>query len=538
MKRPTYLVLAAAGAFWLATAALSQEPPERVDAGMISAIRVEGLAHPQVMDTVSWLADMYGPRLTGTPGFKQAADWAQKKMGEWGLANIHKEPWKFGKGWSLVRFSGHMVEPQISPLIGYPKSWTPGTKGTVTGEVVRVDIASDADFEKYRGKLAGKIVLTQPAREVKMLEGIIVQRWTDSLLKEAETSPLTPPGPERARDPSKPTLAERTQQFFAKEGVVAALDRGADAYMVPGDNQMSWRTQHVDGGTIFVTEGGPHVSEYAGKDLVPAITLAVEHYNRMVRILDKKIPVKVELNIQVQFYDETEPNGANVIADLPGAELANEQVILGAHLDSHQSATGATDNAAGCAVMMDAIRILKALNVKPRRTIRIALWGGEEEGLLGSKAYVRDHLFDPASKAPKPEYQSVVAYYNMDNGTGRVRGIWLQENLAIAPIFRTWFQPLRDLDVPGTIAPRAVSGSDYASFDEIGIPAFQFMQDRLEYNSRTHHSNMDTVDHIQREDLVQAAIVAATFAYNTAMRPEKLPRRAGPYNPGVNAEKQ
>jgi Zn-dependent M28 family amino/carboxypeptidase len=258
----------------------------------------------------------------------------------------------------------------------------------------------------------------------------------------------------------------------------------------------------------------------------------------MVRILDKKIPVKVELNIQAQFYDETEPNGANVIADLPGAELANEQVILGAHLDSHQSATGATDNAAGCAVMMDAIRILKALNVKPRRTIRIALWGGEEEGLLGSKAYVRDHLFDPASRAPKPEYQNVVAYYNMDNGTGRVRGIWLQENLAIAPIFRTWFQPLGDLDVPGTIAPRSVSGSDYASFDEIGIPAFQFMQDRLEYNSRTHHSNMDTVDHIQREDLVQAAIVAATFAYNTAMRPEKLPRRAGPYNAGVNAEKQ
>jgi carboxypeptidase Q len=237
----------------------------------------------------------------------------------------------------------------------------------------------------------------------------------------------------------------------------------------------------------------------------------------------------VEVNVQAQFHDETEPNGFNVIADLPGGELSNELVILGAHLDSHQSATGATDNAAGSAIMMEALRILKSLGVKPRRTIRVALWGGEEEGLLGSKVYVRDHLFDEATKTIKPEYQNVSAYYNMDNGTGRIRGIWLQENLAIAPIFRTWFQPLRDLDVPGTIAPRSVSGSDYASFDEVGIPAFQFMQDRLEYNSRTHHSNMDTVDRIQRDDLVQAAIVVATFAYDTAMRPEKLPRKAGRY---------
>jgi hypothetical protein len=223
--------------------------------------------------------------------------------------------------------------------------------------------------------------------------------------------------------------------------------------MVAGDNQMSWRTQHTDGGTIFVTTGGPHDTEHAGKDLVPSITLAVEQYNRMVRILDKKIPVKVELNVQAQFYDETEPNGFNVIADFPGTDLSNELVIVGAHLDSHQSATGATDNAAGVAVMMDAMRILMALGVKPRRTIRIALWGGEEEGLLGSKAYVREHLV---------ENQNVAAYYNMDNGSGRIRGVWLQENLAIAPIFRAWFQPLRDLDVPGTIAPRSVVGSDYA----------------------------------------------------------------------------
>jgi Zn-dependent M28 family amino/carboxypeptidase len=298
--------------------------------------------------------------------------------------------------------------------------------------------------------------------------------------------------------------------------------------MVAGDNQMSWRTQHADGGTIFVTTGGPYQNEYAGHDLVPSITLAVEQYNRMVRILDKKIPVKVELNVQAKFYDESsaEPNGFNVIADLPGSDLSSEIVMLGAHLDSHQSATGATDNASGVAVMMDAMRTLRALGAKPRRTIRIALWGGEEEGLLGSKAYVREHLFDEATKKPKPDNQKISAYYNMDNGTGRIRGVWLQENLAIAPIFRTWFQAVRDLDVPGTIAPRSVVGSDYASFDEAGIPAFQFMQDRLEYNSRTHHSNMDTVDRVQKDDLVQAAIVVATFAWDTAMRGEKLPRKA------------
>ena len=529
MKKRIWPVVIVLAAGWWATSANSQERPrEPVDAATISAIRDEGLRHSQVMETVSWLADVYGPRLTGSPAFRQAGDWAQKQMTQWGFGNVHKESWPFGKGWSLVRFSAQMTEPQISPLIGYPKSWTPGTRGAVTGDVIRVDIRSDADFEKYRGKLNGKIVLTQPAREVKMLEGIIVQRWTDPLLKEAETSPLAPLAPEPVRDPSKPTFTERRSAFFAREGVLAELDRGSDAYLVAGDNQMSWRTQRVDGGTVFVTTGGPHDNEHAGKNLVPSITLAVEHYNRMIRILDKNIPVKVELNIETKFYDETEPNGFNVIADLPGSDLAGEQVILGAHLDSHQSATGATDNAAGDAVMMEAMRILKALNLKPRRTIRLALWGGEEEGLLGSKAYVKEHVFD---HAPKPDYQKIAAYYNMDNGTGRVRGIWLQENLAIAPIFRAWFQPLRDLDVPGAIAPRAVSGSDYASFDDVGIPAFQFMQDRLEYNSRTHHSNMDTVDRIQRDDLVQASIVVATFAYNTATRPERLPRRTGPFNP-------
>jgi carboxypeptidase Q len=493
---------------------------------MISAIRDEGLAHAQAMDHVIWLADVYGPRVTGSPGLRQAADWAVRKLGEWGLSNVHKEPWPFGKGWSLVRFSAHMIEPQVQPLIGYPKSWTPGTGGVVTAGVVRADINTDADFEKYRGKLAQKIVLMQPARDVRMLEGIIVQRWTDALLKESESTPpasAEAPVPDR---PGQPTQQERIQQFLIKEGVIATLDRGPDAFLVAGDNQMSWRTQRTDGGTVFVTTGGPHDSTNAGK-VVPSVTLAVEHYNRMVRVLERGIPVKVELDIQTQFHDEAEMNGFNVIADLPGSDLANEIVLIGAHLDSHQSGTGATDNAAGSAVMMDVMRILKAVGAKPRRTIRLALWGGEEEGMLGSKAYVKEHLGDPAARTARPEHQSLSAYYNLDNGTGRVHGVWLQGNLAIAPIFRAWFEPLRDLGVT-TIAPRSVTGSDYQSFDAVGIPAFQFMQDRLEYNSRTHHSNMDTVDRVQRDDLVQMAVVAATFAYNTAIRPEKLPRKTPP----------
>jgi carboxypeptidase Q len=500
---------------------------EQVDDAMISAIRQQELDHSEVMEYVGWLADVYGPRVTGSPGFKQAVDWALQELRKWGLSSVHEEKWPFGYGWSLIHYSASMVEPQYQPLIGYPKSWTPGTRGSVVADVVRVDIESEADFQKYHGKLAGKVALIQPARDVEMLEGIIVQRWTEPLLREAEATPLV--GPKESPQPfrsSPPTMVEKIQQFFHDEGVVAELDRGNDAFMVPGDNQMSWKTQRTDGGTIFVTIGGRHDSPNGG-NVVPSITLAVEHYNRMIRILDKGLPVKVELDIQTKFYDEDqkELNGINVIAEIPGSELPNEVVILGAHLDSHQAATGATDNAAGVAVMMEAMRVLRAIGAKPRRTIRIALWGGEEEGELGSHAYVAQHFVDPVAKTFKPEYRNVSAYYNLDNGTGRIRGVWLQENLAVSPIFKAWFQSLRDLGVTATIAPRSVKGSDYESFDAVGIPAFQFMQDRLEYNSRTHHSNMDTTDHVQRDDLVQMAIVVATFAYDTAMRREKLPRK-------------
>lgn len=519
---------AAALATGLVAVPLAQTPaptaPERLDYATIARIKDEGLNRSQVMDHVSWLTDVYGPRLTGSPAIFQASDWALARMAEWGLVNGHREPWTFGQGWSLVRFSAHLVEPQVQPLIGYPKSWTPGTAGTVTAEVVRPEIASEDDLAKYRGQLRGRIVLAQPAREVTLLEERVVLRMTPELLREAGQTPIPAPRP-AGGPPRGPSFQQRLLQFYQDEGVVAILDRGSDGTRVGGGSDLSWRTQRTDGGTIFVGSGGPR-DERAGSGL-PQVTLAVEHYNRMARVLDKGVPVKVELHVETRFHDETTENGFNVVAELPGTDLAGEIVMIGAHFDSTHAATGATDNAAGSAAMMEAMRILAAVGVKPRRTIRIALWGGEEQGLIGSREYVRAHFGDARTMALAPAHAKLSAYFNLDNGTGRIRGVWLQENLAVAPIFEQWMAPLGDLGVT-TLGPRSVGGTDHLSFDAIGLPGFQFIQDRLEYQSRTHHSNMDVYDRVQREDMVQMAIVAAVFAHNAAMRDEKLPRKALP----------
>jgi carboxypeptidase Q len=510
---------------------------EKLDYATIGRIRDEGLNRSQVMDHVSWLSDIYGPRLTGSPAILQASDWVIKKVTEWGLTNAHREPWKFGKGWSLVRFSAHLVEPQVQPLIGLPIEWSAGTRGTVTGDVVRVQIATEADFAKYRGKLAGKIVLTQPPRQVRLLEGPIILRMDDRWTREAETTPVpTARGARGAGAPAEDepgaggrgaaaAFRQKLSEFMAAEGALAIFERGSDTDMAAGGSDLTWQQQRPDGGTIFPAGAAPR-DENAGKG-VPRVTLAVEHYNRMVRILDKGVPVKVELNVETKYYDETSMNGFNTIADIPGADLASEVVMLGAHFDSHPYATGATDNATGSAAMMEAVRILTAIGVKPRRTIRLALWGGEEQGLLGSRAYVREHFADIETMTLKPEHAKLAAYFNSDNGTGRVRGIWMQGNLAVRPIFEQWIAPLRDLGVT-ILSPRPVTSTDHLSFDNAGLPGFQFLVDRLEYNARTHHSNMDTYDRVQREDMVQQAAVLAVFAYNAAMRDDKLPRKALP----------
>jgi carboxypeptidase Q len=527
---------------------------EKLDYAAIAQIRDEGLSRSQVMDHIGWLADVYGPRLTGGPGIMQASDWALKRFQEWGLANSHREHFEFGRGWSLERFSAHMIEPQVQPLIGFPGSWTPSTKGPVTAEVVRVQIDSEADFDRYRGTLAGKIALTQPAREVRMLDGLIVSRMGEEELREAETTPIPAArggrGAAGARGAAGQrgrggasggqSLSTRIDQFLKTEGVIAVFNRGSDSLTASIGSNLSIQQQRTDGGTVFPSGGGSRTSDPA--TILPTVTLAVEHYNRMIRILDKGIPVKVELNLETKFYDETPPAaggaagtevgsglGFNTIAEIPGTDpgLKDEVVLLGAHFDSVAAATGATDNATGSAAMMEAMRILKAVGIKPRRTIRIALWGGEEQGLLGSRAYIREHYGDPATMQLKPAHQKISVYFNSDNGTGRVRGVWLQGNLAVKPIFAQWIEPLKDLGVV-SLAPRSVASTDHSSFDNVGIPAFQFMVDRLEYNARTHHSNMDVVDRVQRDDMVQQATVIAVFAYDAAMRDEKLPRKALP----------
>jgi hypothetical protein len=508
----------------------AQAPAEKLDYQTIGRIRDEGLNRSQVMDHVSWLADVYGPRLTGGPGIMQAGDWALKKFTEWGLSNPHRETFQFGKGWALERFSAHMIEPQLQPLIGMPAGWSAGTNGPVTAEVVRAQIDTEADMERFRGKLAGKIVLTQPARTVSMLDGLIVHRMTPEEFAEAATTPIPSArgrGGRGGRGGADNNLRQKIAQFYKSEGVVALLNRGGDSDTAAAGSNLDTQQQRTDGGTIFPSGNASRGAD-AGQ-AVPSVTLAVEHYNRMTRILDKGLPVKVELNIQSKFYDETTPNGFNLVAEIPGSDpvLKEEVVILGAHFDSVAHSPGATDNATGSAAMMEAMRILKAIGAKPRRTIRIALWGGEEQGLMGSRAYVREHFADVTTMTLKPAHAKVAAYFNSDNGTGRIRGIWLQSNLAVAPIFEQWIEPLRDLGV-SALGPRSVSSTDHVSFDNAGLPGFQFMVDRLEYNSRTHHSNMDTVDRVQRDDMVQHATVIAVFAWNAANRDDKLPRKALP----------
>ena len=513
------------GAVLAAVALPSAQSP---DPTTVTAIREEGFERSQVMDLVGWLSDVYGPRVTGTPAIEEAREWAAERLRSWGVGNLREERFAFGRGWSLVRFHAHLIEPRVMPIIGYPRSWSPSTAGTVGAEVVRVDIRGPDDVDRYRGTLRGKIVLPQPARAVPLLEGDLVLRMDEALLA-AAGRPAQSPAPRpvrRARRAAGPSLRELTDALFVEEGVVAVLERGSGSVVVsgaPSGSDLDWPTQRTDGGTVFVGQGGSR--DPGAAPVVPSATIAVEHYNRMARILERGLPVRVELNIATRFHDEARPNGFNLLGEIPGTDRAEEVVLLGAHFDSTPAATGATDNAAGVAAMMEALRILRAVGAVPRRTIRIALWGGEEQGLLGSRAYVRAHYGDRDTMRLLPAHEELSAYYNLDNGAGRIRGIWLQGNRRIAPIFEAWLPELADLGVT-TIGRRSTRGTDHVAFDEVGLPGFQFLQDRLEYNARTHHSNMDFYDRVPAADVMQMAVVAAVFAYNTAMLDERLPRKA------------
>ena len=537
MKRAVRIAGLIASLSLISAIAWSQEKQEKVDLETITRIRYEGFHNSKVMDYASGLMDSIGERLTGSPNMKRANEWTRDQLTAMGLSNAHLEPWgPFGRGWANQYVNVRMTSPDIAPLLVYAKAWTPGTNGVVTGKCIRVNIEKKEDFDKYKGKLAGMILIFGPDAEVKPIIEAPYKRYTDDdLAKTAEYQiPGERPAFRFADFVKRQQFVKEMNQFLADEKVLAVIDHSRGT---------------AGGGTVFVQSGGSYKTGETAT--IPQLTMASEHWSRIARLLDKKKDVTLELNVTNTFYDD-DPMQYDTIAELPGTDKKDEVVMLGAHLDSWHAGTGATDNGAGTIVMMEAMRILKALDIKPRRTIRIGLWSGEEEGLLGSQGYVEQHfgsrppMDDPGMKGMptlmrreagpvtvKPEQAKVSGYFNVDNGTGKIRGIYLQENEAVEPIFEAWMRPFKDLDMT-TITMRNTGGTDHQSFDAVGIPGFQFIQDPVEYESRTHHSNMDVYDRLQPEDLKQMAVIVASFVYNTAMRDQMLPRK--PIEPALPRE--
>jgi hypothetical protein len=511
ISRPQRLVVAVALATTIVLSLGAAAPrltglqkEERLDLDAVAGIRQEGLQRSQVMEIASYLTDVYGPRLTNSPSIRDAAAWTQQSMTRWGLSNVHLERWPFGRGWQNVRFVAAADAPQPFPLIGFPRAWTPGTNGPVTASAVLAVIKDEQDFDTFRGKLRGKFVLQAPAREVKARFDAPGRRFTDADLSTLMAQPARGRGNPPANNADRQAFERKKRQFWIDEGVAAVLDPSGD------------------GGTFFVQDGGSR--DPKAPLAAPQVVLAVEHYGRIERMLERQVPVTLTMDIDNRFFDE-DLDAFNIIGDLPGRTKPDEIVMIGAHFDSWHAGTGATDNAAGCAVMLEAMRILKASGATLRRTVRIGLWTGEEQGLLGSRAYVKSHLGDVTSRKLLPEHAKFSGYFNLDNGTGLIRGIYLQGNPAVGPIFSQWEEPLNDLGMT-MVAPRGTGGTDHVSFDAIGVPAFQFVQDPIEYDSRTHHSNMDVFERLQRDDLMRNAVILATFAYNAANRDELLPRKA------------
>ena len=501
-----------------ASLSLVGQSAEPVDLNAVYAIKAEGFERSQVMELMSWLTDVHGPRLTGSPNLQAAADYTVERFAEWGLANIAQEVWgEFGRGWTNDRFYAHAIEPQAYPLIGYPKAWTPGTGGVVTGEAVLAIIGNDADIETYRGTLAGKFVLTASVPDVQALFEAPGQRYTDEQLARLATQPDPVQRRGRRRGGGRGRgFADRRMAFFVEEGVAALIE--------PGPNPGSRRG---DTGSIWVGSGGSRNAE--DPPVAPQVVLLTEHYGRIVRTLEKDIPVTLELNVRNAFHDDTLET-FNIIAEIPGTDRPDEVVMLGAHFDSWHAGTGATDNAAGSAVMMEAMRILKAAGLPLRRTVRIALWTGEEQGLLGSRAYVATHFGDRRTMALEPAHAGLSGYFNVDNGTGLLRGVYLQGNEAIAPIFEAWMAPFANLGMT-TLSIRNTGGTDHLAFDALGLPGFQFIQDPVEYSSRTHHTNLDVYERVQASDMMKNAVIVASFVYHAANRDALLPRKPLPEPP-------
>jgi carboxypeptidase Q len=491
---------------------------DHVDQDVISRIKVEGFQHSSVMDTLGYLTDVYGPRLTGSPNLKAAGTWARDQLTKWGLEKAALETYgDVGRGWSLQRFSVEMLEPQYMNIIAFPRAWSPGTNGPFSGTPVLVDINSKEDFDKYRGKLKGAIVMNgRPSLRDQGFKPEASRLSDDELKHEAQQTDPAPAGfPDAPKsywdEASGWKDAEDTDkaiaEFFRSEGIAMLLEPGVDSQAV----------LRVDG-----------FYEEQGHSTFPGFVIAREHYGRIVRLLDRKIPVKLEINLATRFHED-DTQGFNVVAEIPGSDpvLKDELVMLGGHLDSWHSGTGATDNAAGSAVVMEAVRIIKALGLKPRRTIRMALWTGEEQGYYGSKGYVQNHFGDLKTMALKPEHAKLAGYFNLDNGSGKIRGVNLQGNEAVRPIFEEYLKPFNYLGAT-TLTTLNTGGTDHLLFDAVGLPGFQFIQDPLAYDSRTHHTNLDVYESVVEDDLKQASVIMASFVYHTAMRDQKLPRKPLP----------
>jgi Zn-dependent M28 family amino/carboxypeptidase len=539
MSRKTFFVLLFA--LLLPLLIVAQQASEHVDLNVVHKIKTAelggggggfggggrgaGRVNSQVMNIMYNLTDRYGPRLTNSPQFRRAGDWAVGQLKEWGLSNVHLEKWSTEgvrggaiPSWEVTGYSGAMVEPTYMPIIGYPQAWSGSTKGTLTGDAILAPIQAPADFDKWHGKLKGKFVLTVAVPELPFPTTPLAHRYTDDELL-ALVPEVLPTGNGAGRGgrggpfaalanmtpEERQAFLEKQRTFFADEGALATITASARG----------------ESGTVFASNGSPRTGDPTKN--IPSVAITAENYNRIARLLEHEAPVKLAFDIKTKF-DMSDTDSFNVVAEIPGTTKPNELVMVGGHFDSWHMGTGATDNGAGADVAMEVMRILKSLNLKMDRTVRMALWGGEEEGLLGSAAYVKEHFADPAVMKTTAEHDGFAGYFNVDNGTGRIRGIYLQENEMVRPIFEQWFAALKDL-TPGVITIRNTGGTDHQSFDRVGLPGFQFIQDPMDYETRTHHSNMDVYDRIQQADMEQMAVIEAVFVYNAATRAEKLPRK-------------
>jgi len=516
-----------------------QPQRENLDLNMYQRIRLEGLNHSHVMEYASALDDDIGPRLTGSQNLKRANEWTRDQFTAMGCSNAHLEDWgEFGMGWQQLNTWVRMASPDAAVFIAQAGPWSPATNGAINAPAIWMDVKEEKDLDKYNGK----IVLLGPMRDVPPVDKPLWVRLDEAELKKLSQWPLKPRNREEFLQQymKRLELRQKLARFLADEHALAVITPSR-----------AGRDGGGSGGTIFDDSSagfGWEAYKREHADPLPVVVMAIENYGRIYRLLKAKVPVTIEMNVDTKFTGDHE-HGYDTIAEIPGTDpkLKDEVVMLGGHLDSWASGTGATDNGAGTVVAMEVMRILTTLQVKPRRTIRVALWTGEEQGEYGSYGYVRQHFGEvPLSTAPDqlrlpewvrkpggpikigPEYQKISAYFNLDNGSGEIRGVYLQENAAIAPIFQQWIEPLNDLGVT-TLSLRNTGGTDHEAFDGIGIPGFQFIQDPLDYGSRTHHSNMDVYEALSPEGLAQAAVVEATFVYNTAMRDQMLPRKPLPH---------